>query len=50
LRPAPIQTARLPLPAPQADDLGAFHAIMADARAMAHWSTLPHADLATTAA
>jgi ribosomal-protein-alanine N-acetyltransferase len=48
--PAPVTTARLVLRAPRADDLAAFHAIMADRRAMAHWSTLPHADMATTAA
>jgi [ribosomal protein S5]-alanine N-acetyltransferase len=46
--PPPIVTARLVLRAPRADDLAAFHAIMSDRRAMAHWSTLPHPDLATT--
>ena len=40
--PAPIRTARLTLRAARPDDLHALHAIMADPRAMAHWSTLPH--------
>jgi RimJ/RimL family protein N-acetyltransferase len=44
-----IETERLVLRAARADDLAAFHAILSDPRATAYWSTLPHADMATTA-
>lgn len=50
MTPPPIASARLVLRAPRAEDLAALHRIMADPRAMAHWSTLPHPDMATTAA
>jgi [ribosomal protein S5]-alanine N-acetyltransferase len=45
---ADIVTARLVLRAPRADDLAAFHAIMADAETMRHWSTPPHESPAVT--
>ena len=43
-----IETARLRLRPPRADDLHALHAIMADPRAMRYWGTPPHATLAET--
>lgn len=43
-----ILTARLRLRPARADDLDAFHAILSDPRAMAYWSSPPHADLAQT--
>lgn len=44
-----ILTARLRLRPAQPGDLDAFHAILSDPRAMAYWSSPPHADLARTA-
>lgn len=44
-----ILTARLRLRPARPDDLDAFHAILSDPRAMAYWSSPPHADLAQTA-
>ena len=43
-----LQTDRLFLRPAQEDDLPAFHAIMSDARAMRHWSTLPHESISVT--
>ena len=43
-----IRTERLWLRPACAEDLGALHAILADARAMAYWSTPPHRDLEQT--
>jgi ribosomal-protein-alanine N-acetyltransferase len=43
-----LRTARLILRPARADDLAAFFGIMSNARAMAHWSTLPHASPAVT--
>jgi [ribosomal protein S5]-alanine N-acetyltransferase len=43
-----IRTARLVLRPAGADDLAAFHAILADPRAMRFWSTLPHDTVAVT--
>jgi RimJ/RimL family protein N-acetyltransferase len=45
-----IRTARLLLRAATRADAGALHAILADERAMAFWSTLPHRDLEETRA
>jgi ribosomal-protein-alanine N-acetyltransferase len=43
-----IRTARLLLRRARQDDLAAIHSIMADARAMRFWSTLPHESMAET--
>jgi RimJ/RimL family protein N-acetyltransferase len=43
-----LVTARLRLRPARADDLGAMHAIMSDARAMRYWSTPPHSDAEQT--
>lgn len=43
-----ILTARLRLRPARADDLEPFHAILSDPRAMAYWSSPPHADRAET--
>ena len=46
--PDELRTCRLRLRRAEPDDLEAFHALLSDARAMRHWSTPPHPDLATT--
>lgn len=43
-----ILTARLRLRPARPHDLDAFHAILSDPRAMAYWSSPPHADLVQT--
>ena len=40
-----FRTERLLLRPARADDLGPLHAILSDARAMAYWSSPPHADI-----
>jgi ribosomal-protein-alanine N-acetyltransferase len=45
-----VRTARLVLRTATLADADALHAILADERAMAFWSTLPHRDLAETRA
>jgi RimJ/RimL family protein N-acetyltransferase len=43
-----LRTERLLLRRARPDDVGAFHAIMSDPRAMLYWSTPPHATLEET--
>ncbi|MDP1631473.1 MAG: GNAT family N-acetyltransferase [Caulobacter sp.] len=43
-----IRTERLLLRHPRLSDVAGMYAIMSDPRAMAYWSTLPHASLAQT--
>ncbi len=43
-----LRTERLLLRRARMDDVGAFHAIMSDPRAMRYWSTPPHATLDET--
>lgn len=45
-----LATARLRLRRARPDDLDAIHAVLSDPRAMACWSTPPHADLETSRA
>lgn len=45
-----LRTARLVLRRAQESDLADLHRVLSDPAAMRYWSTLPHADLATTKA